>query len=279
MLPFSRKYAMRWLALVLVAALGGLPVARAEEAPADPPPEPAPAPEEAPKNLPPLQISIDRSKVDLEAHRFELKMSRKAGHVSVKVFDELGAPLAEHDHDFSGRPANAVLTVTWSPSSADKPARIEVYAYDAYGYFKGVALIPWSLSIPHEEVNFENNSAAIPASEESKLEDSLTKIRAAVKEHGDLGKITLFIAGHTDRVGAAAHNLNLSRRRARAIAAWFRKREPKLPIAFEGFGEFSTLVKTEDEVAEPRNRRADYVLSIEEPAYKTTGRPAAWKRL
>lgn len=262
---------MRWLGTLLIGSFLIAPTAaRADEPPSD-------GGEEAPKA--PLQITIDRSKVDLEGHRLEVKLSRKAGHVTIKVYDELGAPLADEDHDFSGQPAGKPLRVSWTPSSGDKAARIEIFGYDALGYYKGVAIVPWSLSVPHEEVNFETNSAAIRPSETEKLEQSLVEIKKALQEHEDIGKITLFIAGHTDRVGSASHNLDLSRRRARSIAAWFRTRGLKVPIAYEGFGEYSPLVKTEDEVEEPRNRRADYVLAVEEPRFKTTGRPAAWKKL
>jgi hypothetical protein len=38
-------------------------------------------------------------------------------------------------------------------------------------------------------------------------------------------------------------------------------------------------VKTADEVDEPRNRRVDYVLNIDAPRLKSTGAPAAWKRI
>lgn len=39
-----------------------------------------------------------------------------------------------------------------------------------------------------------------------------------------------------------------------------------IAIAFEGLGERSPLVKTADEVDEPRNRRVDYILALEPPA-------------
>jgi hypothetical protein len=38
-------------------------------------------------------------------------------------------------------------------------------------------------------------------------------------------------------------------------------------------------VKTADEVDEPRNRRVDYILSIDEPVMKTTGFRPAWRRV
>jgi outer membrane protein OmpA-like peptidoglycan-associated protein len=238
-----------------------------------------PAPEEAPQNLPPLEVYIDKAKVDLEAHRLELRMSRKAGRVVVKVFDEQRGVIAEEEHDFAGRPANSLLKVSWSAGSDEKVARIEVFAYDAYGYYKGVALVPWSLSVPHEEVNFATDSATIRDSEVPKLEQSRATIVSAVEQHKELGSISLYIAGHTDTVGSAAHNLELSRKRARAIAAWFQKRGLPVPIAFAGFGESALVVKTGDEVDEPRNRRVDYVLAIEAPVLKTSGRTPAWQKL
>lgn len=235
--------------------------------------------DDAPRNLPPLKVLIDKSKVDLDGHRLELKMSRKAGLVQIKVYGDSGELIADEEHDFAGRPAGAALTVTWSPKRGEAVAKIEVFAHDAFGYYSGVRIVPWSLSIPHEEVNFETNSAEVRASEEPKLEATLSKITAAVEEHKDLGAITLYVAGHTDTVGTAQHNLELSRRRAQSIAVWFRRHGIRIPIAAAGLGESVPAVKTEDEVDEPRNRRVDYVLSVEEPRFKTSDRAPAWKRL
>ena len=231
------------------------------------------------KKLPPLKVHIDKSKVDLDSHTLEVKLSRTASRVQLRVYGESGALIAEQEQDFEGAPAGKALKVSWTPSTDEAVGKIEVYGHDAFGYYAGVAIIPWSVSIPHEEVNFETNSAAIRASEAPKLEDSAGKIRAAVEEHKELGRITLFIAGHTDTVGSAEHNLGLSRRRARAIAQWFRTHGLRIPIAYEGFGEKAPLVKTKDEVDEPRNRRGDYVLSVDVPTFKSSGKAPAWKQL
>ena len=48
----------------------------------------------------PLQIMVDRSKVDLKAHRLEIKLSRKPSKVSIRVEAESGAVLT----DLDGRP-------------------------------------------------------------------------------------------------------------------------------------------------------------------------------
>jgi outer membrane protein OmpA-like peptidoglycan-associated protein len=225
-----------------------------------------------------LEVAIDKSKVDLKEHRLEVKMNHVATKVTIKVFDESGAVLADAVHEFAGSAPGSPLVVTWSPSSDAIVGRIEVFAYDEDGAYKGIAITPWAVSIPHEEVSFRRDSAEIDDPEKPKLEASFAKVTEAVGAHGDLGRISLFIAGHTDSVGTAAYNVQLSRARAQAIAGWFRKRGLKIPIAFEGFGESAPLVKTADETDEPRNRRVDYILSIDEPAFKTSGFRPAWKR-
>jgi outer membrane protein OmpA-like peptidoglycan-associated protein len=215
-----------------------------------------------------LKVQVEKSKVDLKQHRLEVKMSHPAGKVKIEVYAESDAVLADEEQDFSGRPAGVPLIVTWTPSSDAAVARIEVRAYDAQGSWVGVQLAPWFVPIPHEDVNFKTGSAEIEVPETPKLE-----------AHGSMHPgITLYIAGHTDTVGSASHNLKLSQDRARSIAGWFRKRGVKLPISFEGFGETSPEVKTADNVDEPRNRRVDYVLSDGPPTYSAAFRPS-WKRI
>ncbi|HEY2409783.1 MAG TPA: OmpA family protein [Polyangiaceae bacterium] len=226
-----------------------------------------------------LEVSVDLSKVDLKAHQLELKMNHEASKVTIKVIGESGSVLANEEQLEAGRPAGALIVVKWSPASEEPAARIELFAYDKDGVFKGVAITPWSLSIPHQEVNFRRDSSAIDDPEKPKLEASLVTITEAVKAHENLGAITLFIAGHTDTVGPASHNLTLSRSRARAIASWFAQHGLKLGIAFEGFGESALLIKTADEVDEPRNRRVDYILAMREPIMKTSGFHPAWKHI
>lgn len=230
----------------------------------------------------PLKVQVDKTKVDLKAHRLEVKMSHPAGKVKIEVFSDSEAQLADEEQNFSGRPAGTPLIVTWHPSSDAAVGHIEVRAYDAQGNWVGVQLAPWFVPIPHEDVNFPTGSAEIQPSEAPKLEAAYTKldeVLAKDREHGRMHPgITLYIAGHTDTVGSASTNLKLSQDRARSIAAWFRKRGVKLPIAFEGFGETSPEVKTADNVDEPKNRRVDYVLSDGPPTYSAAFKPS-WKRI
>jgi outer membrane protein OmpA-like peptidoglycan-associated protein len=230
----------------------------------------------------PLQVQVEKAKVDLKQHRLEVKMSHPAGKVKITVVGESGATLADETQDFTGRAAGVPLIVTWSPSSDEAIATIDVVAYDAQGSWVGVQISPWFVAIPHEDVNYKTDKADIEDGEVPKLEAAFAKLNEVLAKDAAHGKqhpgITLFIAGHTDTVGNASYNLKLSQARARAIAAWFRKRGVKMPIAFEGFGETAPAVKTADNVDEPKNRRVDYILSDDPPRYGGAFAPA-WKRL
>jgi len=269
---------MRWWAHSGICGLVAVLLGPSGTAGADEPPAPvrsssAPAPAR-----PPLQLIVDKSKVDLNEHHLELRASRALARVTLKVTGDSGNILADVDRDLSSYPAGKPLVVEWQQSADEPILRIEVFAYDMDGYYRGIALTPWAVSVPHEEVNFKTDSSQIEDSEKQKLEASFARVTEALAKHADL-HVTLFIAGHTDTVGDASYNLRLSRLRAQAIAGWFRQRGLRIPIAFEGFGESALAVKTADEVDEPRNRRADYILAVDEPFFKTSGVRPTWHRI
>jgi outer membrane protein OmpA-like peptidoglycan-associated protein len=234
---------------------------------------PAEALQDAPPAKSPLKVMIDLAKVDLGGHSLEVKLSRTTDKVTLKVFGESGATLAEVEKPL-GAAAGTVFVMTWSPSSEEPVAKIDVLGQDSDGGYYKATITPWSFNVPHEEVNFETDSDVIRASEVSKLDASLPGIKDAVTKHSDLGRITLFVVGHTDTVGTVDHNIALSRKRARAIASWFKGRGLGIPIAYEGVGESGLLVKTADQVDEPRNRRAEYILGLAPPR---AGADVAWK--
>ncbi len=229
---------------------------------------------------PPLAVAVDKARVDLPGRKLEVKLSRPPARVTIKVVGGTGGEPVETEHDFTGSAAGETLTVTWPALAGNgEVARIDLRLFDVDGFFTSLSLFPWSVHIPHEEVNFATDSAAIAAAEQPKIESSLQKIADALAKHRDLGPVKLYIAGHTDTVGAAPYNLKLSGRRAQAIAGAFRKRGLRIPIFYEGFGEHAPLVSTPDETDEPKNRRVDYILAAEEPTLKTTGFRALWKRI
>jgi len=71
----------------------------------------------------------------------------------------------------------------------------------------------------------------------------------------------IVVTGHTDRVGKAEANDALSLQRANAIADLLKGQGfSGTLISTIGRGEREPVVPTDDEVAEPRNRRADIVI-------------------
>jgi outer membrane protein OmpA-like peptidoglycan-associated protein len=228
---------------------------------------------------PRLEIRIDKAKVDLQNRRLEARFNRPAARAEVTVFGATGGePLARAEQQLDGRAAGEPLEMSWT-AAAGEVGRIDLRLYDPDGFYGGVSLYPWAVYIPHEEVNFATDSSTIAAAEEPKLQASLGKINDALARHRQLGPIKLYIAGHTDTVGAPPYNLQLSLKRARAIAGWFRRRGLRLPILFEGFGEQAPLVATPDGTDEVRNRRVDYILAIEDPVLKATAFRAQWKAI
>jgi outer membrane protein OmpA-like peptidoglycan-associated protein len=228
-----------------------------------------------------LTVSLDKSKVDVQHGHLEMQVSIPEGRVELKILSATdGATLVDHEQSFSDHSPRDALVVKWSPQGKDaEVGRIDVRVSDPTGAFQSYSLFPWSIYIPHEEVAFATDSAAIAPTETPKLQASLAKIADALAKHKDLGAIKLYIAGHTDTVGAAKYNLGLSLRRAQSIAGWFRKNGLRIPIAFEGFGEQALRVATPDNTDEPRNRRVDYILSVEDPVLRATDFRPVWKTI
>lgn len=230
------------------------------------------------ERLPPLELRLDPANVDLERGQLECALSRPAAKLTLKVLGLDGAVLAEVEQGFDAAPAGSPLVIRWAvPREA--VARIELFGHDTSGYYKGIAITPWSFEVPHEDVVFRTDSADIDASEEKKLAASLALIQKQLPRTKSLGTVTLFILAHTDSVGTAEYNQKLSTRRALSIGRWFKSHGLGVPMAYDGVGESMPKVETVDEVAEPRNRRVDYMLAIEPPRFKRSRVTPAWKRL
>ncbi len=227
-----------------------------------------------------LQVGFDTSHMDLAAGRMELQVSIPEGEVEVKITSATdGATLVEHEQAFAGHVPGTPLVVSWPPPPRGAEVGvIEVRVTDPTGVYRSLSLSPWSVYIPHEEVNFATDSATIAPSEAPKLQASLAKIAEALGKHKQLHP-KLYVAGHTDTVGSAKYNLKLSLRRAQAIAGWFRKSGLRIPIAYEGFGEQALRIATPDNTDEPRNRRVDYILSVEDPVLRATDFRPVWKAI
>jgi len=207
----------------------------------------------------PIKVSYDADHLDLDKRVLQFKLSRTAASAELVVIGEDGKPLGTGAATYKQEPPGTWLPITWTqpPDTRVMIMKLRVIATD--GLATSLELIPWSVTIDHEDVNFGVDSAVIDPREEAKLATSLARISEVVKRSERFVKMTLYIAGHTDTVGGAK-NKQLSLDRARAIAQYFRRKQLAIPIAFAGFGESVPKIKTPDATDEPANRRADYVI-------------------
>jgi outer membrane protein OmpA-like peptidoglycan-associated protein len=100
-----------------------------------------------------------------------------------------------------------------------------------------------------------------------------------VPRYEQLVAVRLYILGHTDTVGTTDSNRELSLQRARSIASYLRKHGARLPLFYEGFGEQAPHVVTPDETPEAGNRRAEYILSVEDPTLTNAPFAPQWRKL
>ncbi|MFP2932317.1 OmpA family protein [Pyxidicoccus sp. 3LG] len=226
----------------------------------------------------PLSVAVRKEDVDVAGRKLRLTMTRPAKRVELTVLMDTGEKAFQGEVPFKGEPAGTPLELTW-PAAEGRVMKISLRAFDTAEFYAGVDLFPWQVDIPHEEVNFASGSADVPAGERGKLDKSHGLITDALRKYGRFATLRLYVLGHTDTVGASADNRELSLKRARSLAAWFRKRGLKVPVFYEGFGEESPAVATPDETAEAGNRRAEYIIAVEDPTLQHAPYPPRWRKL
>jgi outer membrane protein OmpA-like peptidoglycan-associated protein len=215
----------------------------------------------------PLEIFLRKDQVDLETRRIHFSINNPAGRVELTIYNAAGRTLHEADIDLSGHAPGSRLEVSW-PALAEPIGRMTLRVFDVSESWAGVELTPFAVEIPHAEVVFETAKWVIRKSERPKLDEAYERILHAIREHGADLKARLYILGHTDTVGSNEDNMVLSRNRANSIARYFKERGGiTLPILACGFGETRLAVTTADNVDEPRNRRAQYILAASTPVH------------
>jgi outer membrane protein OmpA-like peptidoglycan-associated protein len=212
--------------------------------------------------------------VDLQGRSARATTSRPLREAQARIVGTEGQLLAEVPVDLTDpvRPH-----IAWGPT--DEVLNIRIEGTDVHGFRSELSLSPWSYAIPHDDVVFDSGQDAVLEREAHKLESTWADIERVLGKYGNIVDIELFVAGYTDTVGPAASNQGLSERRARSIAAWFRKRGFKGAIHYQGFGESVLAVGTPDETDEQRNRRALYLLAASTPRTSDALPRADWRRL
>jgi hypothetical protein len=100
-------------------------------------------------------------------------------------------------------------------------------------------------------------------------------IAQAAEYYRQGGTPQVTVTGYTDTSGTAAHNLELSQRRAEVVAEELvREGVPATDIVTIGRGEEDLRVATADGVREARNRRAEIIMGQPPPAAPVVAAPA-----
>jgi len=231
----------------------------------------------------PLDVHIEKKDIDLASRTINFAVNRPADSAEIKVYDLDGEILAERVEMYDGASAGTKLSITW-PEILEDPEnfRIELKVTDTEEYWVAWEIVRFYGVVPHEEVVFETAKWEIRPTEAPKLDEALPKILEMIEKfkrfsrHMEYG---LYVAGYTDTVGSVADNRELSRKRARSIAEYFRShglRNEKISIWVRGFGEEVLAVETGDSVDEERNRRADYIISNFPPEIPG---PGSWVKI
>jgi len=180
-------------------------------------------------------------------------------------------------------PPGGTFEIQWQ--TEDVIFMIYVRAEDDLGRFTEYKLVPWSVEIPHTEVNFDSGKWNIKPDEAKKVDEAvavafheLVALDQVNKAVGANLTPQLYIVGYTDTVGSSASNQELSDNRAKAIAKYFYDKGFWAEIHAAGMGERGLRVETDDQVDEVRNRRALYLLGVQKPA--AGGQiPARWTKV
>jgi outer membrane protein OmpA-like peptidoglycan-associated protein len=146
---------------------------------------------------------------------------------------------------------NQVATIKDRDTAPSSPVDMEKKEIDTL-FSEALAIQPPAPI--HFRLYFERDSIKLKPDSSKILPDIITTIQR--REPADISVI-----GHTDTLGEKIYNLNLSKRRALAVRDLLIKMGvQKEHITTTFHGEEDLLIKTEDNVSNPKNRRAEVIV-------------------
>ncbi len=223
----------------------------------------------------PLKVDLSKASADISARTVTVHVTAPVDSADIIAYGAHKSELDRSSISLSGGPGPVVVPFVGDPG--------EVVLLDvtlkAGGSWSGFTYSPWFLDIPHDDVRFESNSAEIPSTEVYKLEATLRELQDVVDKYGSVVPVKLYVAGCTDTVGDASHNLDLSGRRARAIATWLKNHGFSHPIYTYGFGEALLAVPTGDQVDHAANRRVLYMVGSNPPPAGSGVPQVSWRAM
>jgi outer membrane protein OmpA-like peptidoglycan-associated protein len=212
---------------------------------------------------PKLSLQIGDGDIDLVGRRIHFVLGAVAKSAELKLYSPEGALLHQGVETYDVHEPGTRLSVGWPDlGKQGENFRIELVFTDTGGNWVGFEVVRFYIEIPHEEVVFASGKWDVTTKEEAKLVEPLRLLKEAASKYAKEMNVQLYVAGHTDTVGKASDNQALSEKRAHSIAAYFAEHGLSgMPILVRGFGEGAPAVKTADNVAEAKNRRAQYIVS------------------
>jgi adhesin transport system outer membrane protein len=157
----------------------------------------------------------------------------------------------------SGEKGQQVLTQAGQVAGTDgRPVEATMDAQQLARDF-GEAKASQPLRPEHFMLYFVSGGTRLTAESELDFLEILNRWKARERQVG----IEIVVVGHTDRVGSAENNINLSMQRAKAVAERLRAAGMNSSaLTLESHGEKQPLIYTQDGVPEPRNRRVQVTI-------------------
>lgn len=225
--------------------------------------------------MPMLEFQMVDSRFENTDNEVVLVPDASVREVRVLARNESGETMLDMVRPVSGAAGERVSVAFHTPS---RVLNVDVLLTAESGATREYRFTPWSLQTEASNLNFATGSATIVAADLAALNRVADELAAAVDRVGKYVPLQLYVAGYTDTVGSASSNVSLSRARAHAIARHMRQRGIALPIMIQGFGESALAVQTADNVDEPANRRAIFVLRTNAPPVGGVFPASQWQR-
>lgn len=244
----------------------------------------------------PIEVaaSIDGKKVALtgvvtsETQRTALVNAAKAAYGDANVIDELtvvGPPTALQDTriaafgdliklscntlgEAKGKVSDTVLSISGTAFTELGKSGIEALVTGAGGTAeitvaaaKTVEEVQENLAtiLDRSGIQFDTNSAVIKADSIPILDNAVASI---TREFAAFPNINIEVAGHTDNVGKASANQQLSQSRAQAVLDYLvSKGVDGNRLAAKGYGATKPIADNKTEIARATNRRIEFTVS------------------
>ncbi|MGE5186227.1 MAG: hypothetical protein ACM31C_29435, partial [Acidobacteriota bacterium] len=100
----------------------------------------------------PLHVGYDADHLDLDKHELQFKPTRAITSAKLVVIGDDGSELATAEHTYDGAKAGTWLPITWSPRGDAHVLKLELDVTAPGGAVTHVSLIPWSVTVEHEDV-------------------------------------------------------------------------------------------------------------------------------